>query len=215
VAAVRADLLTLRARPLPAAIGGAALLAMAAGLLVAYRLAPVPQPPVPRIVSGAPGAGPLVVYEYSDYLCPYCARMHLVEKTVSASSPGVRFVRRHYPLDAACNPRIRETIHAGSCELARGGICAERLGAFEAYDDAAFANQDAKPTPQAVASMAGLDLSAFEACLRSPSTDARLAADVQGGMAAGVRATPSFQVQGKLYAGQLPPILGGVGAGGE
>ncbi len=215
VAAVRADLRTLRVRPLPAAAGGAVLVALAAGLLVAYRLAPVPQLKVPQVVAGAPGAEPVVVYVYSDYLCPYCARMHLVEKAISASSPGVRFVRRHYPLDGTCNPRIRETIHAGSCELARGGICAERLGAFDAYDDAAFANQDAKPTPQAVASMVGIDPSAFEACLHSPETDARLAADIQSGTAAGVHATPSFQVQGRLYTGQLPPVLGGAGAGGE
>ena len=205
-AALRADAAALRDRPGPAAAWAAVLAAAAAGLLLAHRLAPAPAVPAAPVARG-----PLVLYEYSDYLCPFCARMHGTEKAITATSPGVRFVRRQFPLDAGCNPRVRATIpgHEGSCELARGGICAERLGAFEAYDDAAFAQQEARPGAEALAQAAGIDLGAFRACLRSPETEARLAADIRDGMAAGVRSTPSYQLRGKLYAGTLPPELGG------
>jgi len=205
-AALRADLSALRAHPRLASAAGAVLLVAAAGLLVCHRLAPAKPPPAAVVA-----AGPMVIYEYSDYLCPFCARMHGTEKAIVAASPGVRFVRRQYPLDAACNPRLRATIpgHESSCELARGGICAERLGAFEAYDDAAFAQQEARPGAEALAQAAGIDLAAFRACLRSPETEARLAADIRDGLTAGVKATPSYQLRGKLYAGSLPPELGG------
>jgi uncharacterized membrane protein/2-hydroxychromene-2-carboxylate isomerase len=204
VPAVRADLQALRARPAMAAWAGGALLILAAGLIAWQRLAPA-TPKVP------PLAGPAVVYEYSDYLCPHCARMHGTEKSVTAAFPGVRFVRRQFPLDAACNPRVKTTIpgHEGSCELARGGICAERLGAFEAYDDAAFAQQDAHPSAETLAQATGLDPSAFRDCLASPETAARLAGEIRDGIAAGVKATPSYQLRGKVYSGTLPPELGG------
>ena len=207
--ALRADLGALRDHPRPAAAWTAVLLAAAAGLVLVHRL--VPARALPAAPAAAATGGPVVVYEYSDYLCPFCARMHGTEKAITTSSPGVRFVRRQFPLDAGCNPRVRATVpgHEGSCELARGGICAERLGAFEAYDDAAFAQQEARPGAEALAQAAGIDLGAFRACLRSPETETRLAADIRDGLAAGVKATPSYQLRGRLYAGALPPELGG------
>lgn len=208
-AAVRGDLQALRARPLPAAVGAGALAALAVALLAGYALAPKPPPPpvLGVIPVGPPGS--LVVYEYSDYLCPFCARIHVEEKAIRAARPDVRFVRRFFPLDATCNRRLTATVHEGACDLARGGICAEKQGRFEAYDDAAFANQEARPGPEELARMAGLDPAAFDACLSSSDTQQRLAEDIQSGNELGVRGTPSFLLQGKVVgAPQLLQLLG-------
>jgi uncharacterized membrane protein len=215
-AALRADLRAARARPGPLAAGLVVLAAAAAALVATRAFAPEPPPPPPRrpalpvpveIPIGPPGS--LLVYEYSDYLCPFCARVHGDEKAALARRPDLKIVRRHFPLDATCNPRLKRSVHEGACDLARGGICAERQGRFEAFDDAAFAAQESKPGVEALASQSGLDLAAFKACLASPETEQQLAADIQSAIAAGVSGTPTYQFQGRLIGTHLPPELGG------
>ena len=51
----------------------------------------------------------------------------------------------------------------------------------------------------------GLDRDRFLECLSSPSVAQRLKADLESGQRLGVRGTPSFVVDGELFAGQIPP----------
>ena len=216
-AALAADRAALGARRGAAWTGTAAVVA-AAIALVAIHARPTPPPEarksledIPRAVQvipvGPPGS--LVIYEYSDYLCPACAGMHGEERSILAARPDVRFVRRHYPLDNTCNGQLAQQIHAGACALARGGICAEKLGRFEAYDDLAFAQQGSRPTPTALAEQLGLDAGAFQSCLSSPETEQRLASDIAAADRAGVQFTPSLEVNGKLHSRDtLRTVLG-------
>ncbi|WP_242359935.1 DsbA family protein, partial [Anaeromyxobacter sp. SG17] len=194
------------------------LLAAVAGARAAYpRYASVaPAPPAAR--AGAPGTptpspaaapapGDRVIVEFSDYECPFCARAHEQLALLRAARPDLEIVRRHFPLDAACNPALKRSIHPSACSLARAAICAEARGRFEQMDDALFKNQQDKAPVATLAARLGLDLPAFEACLVSPATEARLSRDVADAMRAGVRATPSYVVGGKVYAGELPREL--------
>jgi uncharacterized membrane protein len=216
-AALAADRAALGARR-GAAWGGAVVLAAAAVALVATYARPAPPTPprkslsdIPRAVEvipvGAPGS--LVVYEYSDYLCPACAIMHADERSILAARPDVRFVRRHYPLDNTCNGQLGQQIHAGACALARGGICAEKMGRFEAYDDLAFSQQASRPKPEALAEQLGLDPGAFQSCMASPETEQRLASDIEAAGRAKVEFTPSLEVNGKIHSRDtLRSVLG-------
>jgi protein-disulfide isomerase len=132
--------------------------------------------------------------------------VHVTDKPLLAARPDVRVVRRHFPLDDKCNPKLTRPFHLGACELARAGICAEAQGQgrFEAMDDALFANQKAnRPLDRLVADL-GLDAARFGECLRAPSTQRRLQADVAAGLAVGVRATPTWVVNGVAHTGKLP-----------
>jgi uncharacterized membrane protein len=218
-AALRADLAAVRGRLAPV-LGSLAVLAAAAiGLVVLYAAAPwkkaeppggTPSPAVAVIPPGPPGS--LVVYEYSDYMCPHCATLQSEEKTIVAQRPDVRFVRRFYPLDSACNRLLPQPLpgHEHSCELARGAICAEAQGRFEAYDDAAFAAQRQGPTAEQVAKVVGLDLAAFRDCLAAPETERRLADDVESGLQLGIHGTPTMLVQGKLVTAEALPLVLGI-----
>ena len=208
-AALRADLQALRAGPKAAVALAGTVAALAAALVLWHALAPTPASPARATALPIGPAGSLVIYEYSDYLCPFCASIHAREKSLAASRPDLRLVRRYFPLDATCNPRLPTTVHEGACDLARGGICAEKQGRFEAYDDAAFANQTSRLEPEEIARLGGLDVDAFRACLVSPETQARLAADIRGGTELGIRGTPTFVVQGKLESAErLEQLLG-------
>jgi protein-disulfide isomerase len=222
-AAVRGDLAVLRARPLLAA-GLAAVAAIGVALgAAAYpryweRSARTPKPDLaaPGTSPGSPGEsaavtqgppGPIVVVEFSDYECPFCAKAHEDTKQLLSTRPDVTLVRRHFPLDSACNPMVKRRMHPEACDLARAAICAEEQGKLPAMDDALFRNQQAKRPTEEVAAVVGLDLAAFRRCLASPATDARLLSDVEAGARVGLTATPTYVVAGRAYTGRLPPEL--------
>jgi protein-disulfide isomerase len=147
------------------------------------------------------------VVEYSDYECPYCARAHEETRAALAGRPDITLVRRHFPLDASCNPAVARTVHPSACALARAAICAEAQGRFSEMDDALFRNQRERLAPAALAARIGLDLERFAACVGSPEPDRRLAADVAGGIRDGVRGTPTYVVRQTVSIGRLPVEL--------
>lgn len=198
--ALRADLAAVARRAMPFAALAGVLALLAAGLFAGYRLAR------PHIAA-AGATEPLVVLEFSDYECPVCARMHRDNKDLVAKNPWLRLERRHFPLDDACNPIVKRPFHVGSCELSRAALCADAQGRFKAMDDALFANQESKVPVDALAGQVGLDLDRFRACMTSPDTAARLQADLSQGVALKVRATPSYVVDGKVYAGNLAEAI--------
>lgn len=212
-AAVRGDVGGLSARPARAAGAVLAVLALAGGLIAAYRAHP------PAAAAGGSAAGlpgPVTVLEFSDYLCPHCARVHVEDKAIRAANPSLKVERRHFPLDQACNPLVKRAFHDGSCELSKAALCAEEQGKFEALDDALFANQAAKLPLDQVAAKAGVDVDALRACMDSPGTADRLRADIEQGMALGIRGTPMYVHEGKIVQGGLKELLQTLtGAGGK
>ncbi|WP_041453284.1 vitamin K epoxide reductase family protein [Anaeromyxobacter dehalogenans] len=212
-AAIRADLAALRARPLASASAALVLLAASGGLFAFYAGPPpagtgtgAPAAAAPAAKLGPPGS--IVLYEYSDYECPFCAKSHEANKPILASRPDVKVVRRHFPLDDTCNPKLTRPFHVGACDLARAAICAEAQGRFEQMDDALFRNQAEKAPVRELARRVGLDLPRFDACLSSPDTERRLADDIESAIQAGVRGTPSYVYGGKVYPGDLATLLG-------
>ena len=146
--------------------------------------------------------GPAVLF--SDYECPFCALDHDDLREILRKRPDIQVVRRNFPLDQACNPVLKRPMHPRACELARAAICAEAQGQFEAMDDALFASQKAPVPVEELAARLKLDVGRFKACLTAPSTEARLAGDIEAGMRAKLRSTPTYVVDGTLHEGKLP-----------
>ncbi len=212
--AVRRDLAMLRARPVQAAFVALAGIAAVALVAAAYYSGNGPYwerragPPPRRAAPEMPIAkGPVVVVEFSDYECPFCAKAHEETKALLAGRPDVTLVRRHFPLDSECNPALRSHKHPEACGLARAGICAEEQGKLPAMDDALFRNQQARRPVDEVARAVGLDLLQFRRCLTAASTEARLRQDIEAGVRVGLTATPTYVVGGRPYTGQLPVEL--------
>jgi len=212
-AALAADLGALRARPAAAAAAAVALLALAGGARAAYprywekpALAPRPAPGASlpaRATPPAPGTE-LVIQEFSDFECPYCARAHEELKGLSLVKPGLRVIQRHFPLSTDCNPALNRRMHENACSYARAAICAEAMGKGDEMEDALFANQQKKEPLDVIVGRLGLEKARFDACLESQPTKDRLASDIAEATRLGVRATPSFYVNGQLHSGKLP-----------
>jgi protein-disulfide isomerase len=151
-------------------------------------------PPEPGPDDHVRGDGLLVV-EYADLECPYCAKAD----AVLADLP-VRRVFRHFPV-VSKHPRARVLAHAA--EAAALQDC------FWEFHDAVFADHGRLDDPHLWerAQRLGLDLHRFEADRRSEAVAERVERDFRSGIRAGVTSTPTLFLDGRPYPGVPPPEL--------
>jgi protein-disulfide isomerase len=131
----------------------------------------------------------LLVIEYGDYECPYCARADLL----LADLP-VRRVFRHFPV-VSKHPRARV--------LAQAAEAAALQGRFWEMHDSLFGDQGRLDDPHLWerARRLGMDLDRFEADRRSNPVADRVERDFRSGIRAGVATTPTLFVDGEAHAG--------------
>lgn len=144
---------------------------------------------------GGPADAPIMVVEFSDFQCPYCARVGPALKRVEEVYGGkVRIVYKDFPLTQ---------IHPNAAKAAEAGSCAAEQGKFWALHDKMFENQAklAVDDLKQSAKDAGLDAAAFAACLDSGKQAAEWAKDLADGERYGVTGTPAFFVNGRLLGG--------------
>ncbi|MGE5124894.1 MAG: thioredoxin domain-containing protein, partial [Betaproteobacteria bacterium] len=153
-----------------------------------------------------PASAPVKVVEFSDFLCPYCRSLAgALSQFVPQAGGRVVVYFKNFPLDATCNTRLPQSTHPGACNLALGGVCAQRQGKFEAYHDKVFSTELRNPQPADVvrlAGEAGLNALALQGCLEDPKTRETLAAQIAQANTLKVSATPTLYVNGK----KLPRI---------
>src|SRR3954468_10803585 len=125
------------------------------------------------------GDGGLVVVEYGDYECPYCAKTDLL----LAELPVTRMFR-HFPV-VSKHPRAQV--------LACAAEAAALQGRFWEMHDSLFGDQGHLDDPHLWqrAESLGLDLERFDADRRSDAVAERVERDFRSGIAAGVMKTPT------------------------
>jgi protein-disulfide isomerase len=147
-----------------------------------------------------PADAPVTIVEFSDFQCPYCARF--TQQTLPALEAKygdvVRFVARHFPVDQ---------LHPLARQAAEAAECANEQGAFWAYRRLLYERQRGLDAAglKAIAVEANLDGDAFEECLDSGRTADIVDRDLQDGLRAGVRGTPTSFVNGRPVIGAVPP----------
>jgi len=177
--------------------------------LAAYAASPEIDPPPARAVIG-PANARLQITEFFDTLCGHCAQMHetLVQLRQRFGADAFALSPHQFPLDPGCNPSVvREDSDPLHCIAARAHICAEgKPGAFD-LAAALFKQQRALSEPIILAEAEKVvPKDELAACMASPETAAKLAADVAWATSQGVRGTP-FLLIGKRKALPFPPLL--------
>jgi protein-disulfide isomerase/uncharacterized membrane protein len=171
-----------------------------------YAHAKVESLSLEEVPSKGPAGAPVQVVEFSDFLCPYCRSLAgALQGFLPQSGNRLQLYYKNYPLDQSCNPHLKASAHPGACNLALGGICASEQGKFWAYHDKVFGAQLQEPQAADAARLAGeagLDSGAVQACMASPGTRGRLAAQIEEAHRTGVQATPTLFINGK----KLPRI---------
>jgi protein-disulfide isomerase len=162
----------------------------------------------PSSYDGQPTLGPanarVVMVEFADFQCPYCARFahDTLPQIIADYGDKVLFVFRNLPLP----------MHPDAFKAAEAGECAFQQGAFWQYHDMLFANQGALGVDslKRYAVATGLDVTAFDECLDSGATASAVDADIAAGYQAAADAgltqfgTPAFFINGRPIIGAYP-----------
>lgn len=138
----------------------------------------------------------VVIVEFADFECPYCARAHeTVMAVLKAYGDKVRIVFRHYPL----------SFHAKAPKAAEATACADEQGKFWEMHDALFESQELDVESLKIqAKQIGVDDVKFASCLDSGKTAALVKRDMVAGQVAGVSGTPAFFINGFMLSGAQP-----------
>jgi protein-disulfide isomerase len=145
-----------------------------------------------------PAGAPVTIVEFSDFQCPFCQRVAPTLKRIKETyGDKVRIVWKDFPLTS---------IHPEAFKAAEAGNCAREQGKFWEYHDRLFANQQAlQPDAlKAHAASAGLDATAFNACLDTAKFSDRVQEHIGVGSRLGVSSTPALFVNGRAVMGAQP-----------
>lgn len=151
----------------------------------------------PRTIGSADA--PVTIVEYFSLTCPHCAAFHngayadLKEKYVDTGK--VKFVYRDFPLDGV---GLRAAMMARCVDEKRYPGVIQVL--FKTQDNWARAT-DPVAELQKIGALAGLGAEAFESCVQSDALANGILAQRQEASAAGVRSTPTFEINGRMYPG--------------
>jgi protein-disulfide isomerase len=154
--------------------------------------APVPEPSDEDHVRGTPSA--VVVIEYADFECPYCAAL-----SVKLARLELRRVFRHFPVRSS---------HPRAWPAACAAEAAALQGRFWEMHDSLFADPARLEDPHLWdrAHALGLDLARFDRDRRSDAVRARVKRDFDSGVRAGVVTTPTLFAGGRMLAGNIDTV---------
>ena len=153
---------------------------------------------------GDPNA-PVKIIEYADFQCPYCrAFSQQTEPQILETYVKTGKVFFEYR-------SVGAFIGPESASAAEAAYCAGDQGKFWPYHDTLYANWTGENVGdfstanlQKYAASLGLDQTTFDACLSGGKYVERVQQDVNNARSDGVRATPSFLVNGKMIKGAQP-----------
>jgi protein-disulfide isomerase len=135
---------------------------------------------------------PVVIIEYADFECPNCKQAESMLKNLrQRHGDQLCIVYRHFPL---------EEVHPYALLAAQASEAAGVHGKFWEMHDLLFEHQDLLDASRLAtcAVQLGLDLPAFTAELDERRYLGRVRAQIDGANDCGVRATPTFFVNGQL-----------------
>ena len=161
---------------------------------------------LPMMIIGKPDA-PVTIYEFSDFLCPYCSKAAaVIEELVHDNPSTLNVVFINYPLDKVCNRFIKRAMHRGACLLALGAVCAADQDMFDKYQKTVFPmklkHADRKILKH-IATLSGLAVPQFEQCMDDPEARGQVMSDIHKARSYGVKGTPILFINKKRYRGKI------------
>jgi protein-disulfide isomerase/uncharacterized membrane protein len=159
---------------------------------------------------------PITIIEFSDFLCPHCARVsNIIDDIISANPSKIKLKFINFPLDSTCNYLASRVLHKGACMLARGSVCAANQNKFEEYKKLVFEkkikNRDFTPDTkimQELAETSGMDVSEFEDCIYSDETLKKLHNQFVEALKLNVNSTPTLYINDRHYEYRLTKEIG-------
>ncbi len=179
------------------------------GLAGAAPPAPRPEPPLGSSAANVPlrsddpvrgpAAAKVTIAVFSDFQCPFCARVEPTLRELEKTFPGsVRVAWKHLPLPPSMHPQARPAAEAAEAARAQGK--------FWQMHDKLFENQRSL-SPDAYETAAreiGLDVGAFKRAVAASAGGARIDEDMKLAASVGANATPTLFVNCRRIEGAYP-----------
>jgi len=148
----------------------------------------------------------VTIVEYSDFECPFCARVYttLEQQVLKDYGDKVRFIYKNFPL-SSIHPWAEDGAVASECGFQQGNdqFWAMYNGLFSKQGEITKDNLRDKVTE--IAQGAGMDVAKFQECFDGKKTLDAVKADQNEGTALGVNSTPTFFVNGRRLSGAQTP----------
>jgi protein-disulfide isomerase len=144
------------------------------------------------------GQGKVILVEFSDFQCPYCAKAYAnVQQFTKQHGTEITLVYKHLPLTQ---------IHDQAQPAAQAAWAAQQQGKFWEFHDALFQNQDKLGNEfyQATAKTLGLDQAKFERDRSSAAAKQAIEEDIKVARSLDLNGTPTFIMNGQLFSGAVP-----------
>ena len=130
------------------------------------------------------------IVEFSDFECPYCARLQPTLKEVLKAYPkNVKLVYKHFPL----------SFHKQAKNAAKASMAAHEQGKFWEMHDLIFENYNKLSDEKfkEFSAQLGLDAKKFDSDYKSNKYDNQIQQEISLGQRVGVRGTPTLFLNGK------------------
>jgi protein-disulfide isomerase len=140
---------------------------------------------------------PVAIVEFSDFQCPFCARVVPTLKQIENTYQGnVRIIWKHLPL----------AIHKDAVPAALAAEAAGNQGKFWEFHDRLFADQTKLGADdlRQHAKELQLDMNRFEADIIGADEKKTVETDMAEATALGVNGTPGIFINGRFVAGAVP-----------
>lgn len=143
--------------------------------------------------TGSPKSKILLV-EFSDFQCPYCAKASETVKEFIAKHDEVTLVYKNFPIIS---------IHPEAMSAAKAAWAAGQQGKFWEYHDTLFSNQDklGEAFYLKVARKLNLDMQKFQ--VDRAIADNAIWQDMQLAQSLGIAGTPFFVMNGQAFSGAI------------
>lgn len=139
----------------------------------------------------------IVLLEFSDFQCPYCAKAHeTVKQFMAKHKDKVTLSYKHLPL---------VEIHPQALPAARAAWAAQQQGKFWEYHDALFAQQDklGEELYEEIAKTLKLNVAKFNSDRNSNAASTAIQKDIQLAESLGIEGTPFFFLNDQSFSGAV------------
>jgi protein-disulfide isomerase/uncharacterized membrane protein len=144
---------------------------------------------------------------FSDYECPFCERFEGTIKEIINNFSNVKVIRKEFPLDNKCNALLGDRkFHKSACDAAYFAKCSGLENKFWQAADILHLNKKNLDMGSLLsyADKLNIDKEKIKKCMNSEVIANAVKNDIKEGLKLGVRGTPGFIVNGKLYSGAKP-----------
>jgi len=149
----------------------------------------------------------IVIHEYTDYECPYCAVSNSMMIRLSKDIDGIRIQHHDYPLNSECNPLVQRSIHPHACTAIYYAKAAKKQGKF--WDLATLLYENRKNLSENnilnLAEQLGMDIEQLKKDAQNiEKYNKEIEEDIMRAKSMGINGTPSYVIGIRKYEGIMP-----------